>query len=448
MAGATTGAAMFHNPIPLAAYLGREYGSKLAQGEAWDPVGAKHAMDKMCRALWAAEDSGYLQRYVVCGIPCLGVAGLPGLDRVPQWPELEIAYERSPIMYNTTVKGSKVHIDKTQMAAFLFDNGVPVMTSSELEQQLGWELSKQFPLLHCRCNGKTSASGKTQTVTLEDGYLKNLKPGDARFSIRIDEDFNVYAKDPHMYEYKVKCVILAALGLDAKKIPGLIHHVKIEKVKQGSIEVVLVIGLVVLAVAAFVGFYSATPRPAPCRRAARHATVLVPNVPTASTQTPPMIRRTLSSMSIQSSSDGSFELVGHLTPVQKCYLRNSLFQKDYGEYIEAKRLSVDSEVLGISRGSSDVPKKLRVMSKVEHGPAMRELVTLHTDQSVLTITANHRVAIEGDDGLQTEAEAGTLSRGMYVFCGNRRKQLTRVNMWSSRVEAGICTCREIIGQHR
>lgn len=146
-----------------------------------------------------------------------------------------------------------------------------------------------------------------------------------------------------------------------------------------------------------------------------------------------------SSGSNNNSSGDDWEVVVHVSPTPACYLRDTLFQTEFEQYIKAKNLRVDSEVLGISG------QKLRVMSKVEHGRAMRELVTLHTAQAVLSITADHRVAVKVEgSSFPKEAEAGQLRRDMHVFCGCRPQKLTKVVRWQSQVEAGCTESRRCL----
>ena len=437
--------AVSHNPI-FAAPAGYVFGQHLAQGDVQNPmlVGTKRGLHKMCEAVWAAEDAGYLKHYRICGVPCLGVAGLskffetyedfqPEPEPQPQaWPQPE--RRGFPIVYPTKMEreGRQFRIHQSQVTAFLLDNQIPVMVSAELVKHLGRELAKVLPVLHCRCIGKYSIQGQTQVATLGQDHSQGLRPGDSKFEIRIDEEFHEYAKDPSKYEDKLKRSILKALGLDAVNISGVERHIKIVQVKQGSVMAWVAIGLVVFAVATFATYYGhtsrprsncATPTPPP-----RATYVLVPSP--ALPPAPPVIRRQVSDISLSASSDGSFELVGHVSPARKCYLGKTLFQTDFDEYIEARELKVNSDVLGISG------QKIRIMSKMVHGRCRRDLVTMHTSQGILTVPADHRVAIEGPNGVATEEDAAMLQQGMFVFCGRRRHQLTRVMEWQRDVEAG------------
>ena len=397
----------------------------------------------------AAEDAGYLKQSQVCGIPCLVPAYFckkdpePALQDLPEFKSPDgVTMGQLPIIYQSTVEGLKFRIHESQIAAFLLDNGIRMMTGAEeMEKHLYQNLSTILPVLDCRCIAKYSISGKTQVATL-GGKSDGLKPGDAKFRIRIDEDFVNYAKDPAGYENKVKSAILEAMGLDAEKYPAAKHHIKIKTVEPGSVVVFLIIGACVLAAAgitALLGaWYRRSAPSSPKSPESSSNTTTLPPFCLTTTPNSSRLRRQVANISLTTSSEGSFEITGHFVPARKCYLRNTLFQKSFGEYVEAHRLQVGSEVLG--RMTNNEISKMQVMSKVEHGRCMRNLVTLHTAQATLTITADHRVAIIGDTGIRTEAEARTLRRGMQVYVGDRTQELTRVTKYSSNVEAGSDLC--------
>ena len=386
--------------------------------------------------LAAAEDAGYLKRPELLRAYFRKKAPQPALQELPEVKGLDrVTVTKLPIIYRSTVDGLTFRIHDSQLAAFLLDNGIRMMArAEEMEKHLHKNLSTILPVSDCRCIEKYSLHGKTEMASLggESGGLK-LAPGDTKFRIRIDEDFVKYTNDPAAYEDKLKSAILQAMGLDAEKYPAAKYHIKIEKVEQGSVVVGVVIGLCLFALAAVPDWWapSSTGTTSTSKEATRPARQPAPPLCLTATPNNGLLRREVSDLSLAASSDGSFEITGHFVPSRGCYLPGTLFQKSFGEYVEARALQVDSEVLGTSGN------KMRVMSKVEHGLCKRDLVALHTAQAVLTITADHRVAIEGDTGIRTEAEAGKLHRGMKVYVGNRPQELTRISTFSSKVEAGI-----------
>ena len=261
---------------PFAAYC---YGKELATNpETYDPFHLRPGLEvtSICiDSLRDLYDRGCLKHCLIDNIPCLRRPGLN--EEEPEehfgrsavlneqqtfdWHmQLEEDLRKMPIVYKTEKLGSRVRIAKEEIPSFLLDNGISFMNAEDLAEHLKSNLSAQFPILECECISKYSMKGKQLVGSLvsSSDNMAGLKPGDARYRIKINQNFSEYLEDPKAYEQKLKEAIVEALGLDPTKIPAIKKHIKIENVRAGSIEVYVVVGIVVVVACAFMtalGYY-------------------------------------------------------------------------------------------------------------------------------------------------------------------------------------------------
>ena len=112
------------------------------------------------------------------------------------------------------------------------------MDAELLQEHLKTKLSEVLPISDCTCEAKYSISGKVVATKLgSSNSMEGLKPGEARYRIRIDEDFSKYTANPSAYEEALKEHILQALGVDPVKIPGAKKQIRVEEVYEGSVQV-------------------------------------------------------------------------------------------------------------------------------------------------------------------------------------------------------------------
>lgn len=363
---------VIHAPVASLVAVGAGgylYGKTLATVDdpACDPIGLQPRLETISKCVDSLEDRGYLQRYHACGVECLGVAGLPfekvdvGGPMVP--PVGTCDFAPRPILYESTKIGSKVHIAKEHVPAFLLDNGVALMEAEELGEHLKSRMSTSFPISECKCVGKFDIRCKPVVASLDSSSMQGLGPGDARYRIHIDQPFASYTSDRVGYEERLKDAIMEALGLDSGKIPGVKKHIKIETVRAGSVIVEVVIGLVVVALAAVaLGF---------CTWAGYHAyrkfqtwRCKFPRKQGSSTgptmSTPPNANteeRAATHVSVRSLGDEDWEAVLHLHHATKCYLPDTLFRTPEGRFVQASHLQVNDVLRGIDG------QDIRVMNK-------------------------------------------------------------------------------------
>lgn len=103
----------------------------------------------------------------------------------------------------------------------------------------------------------------------------------------------------------------------------------------------------------------------------------------------------------------------------KCFLPATLFQASSDVYLCAEKVEVGQQVLGVT-GSI-----LTVTASRKYPPRKREVVELRThDTPSLLVTADHRVVVQGDEGLEDHL-AGDLRLGMKVVCNDGKpRELT------------------------
>lgn len=247
--------------LPVVPGLAYWYGQKLATDpNPCDPLCLRPKLERMSRSIDSLKDlydRGMLMSYMKDSIECLVRPGLSE-RQVRERPEpRSVELCKMPILYKTKTVGSKVYIAKEDIPAFLQDNGIPMMNAEEVGDHLKSKLAAYFPISEVSCVGKYNIHGKVAVGSLgSPNNMAGLKPGEARYKIKINEDFSKYTKDPAAYEKKVTESILQALGLDYTKIPGVKKHVKVEYAQQGSVEAVVLIAMQVIAPAALAGFMS------------------------------------------------------------------------------------------------------------------------------------------------------------------------------------------------
>ena len=243
-------------PVGLAYWYGKKLDTD--PNPACDPLCLRPNLERMSRSIDALKDlydRGMLMSYMMDSIECLGRPGLSE-RQVRERPEpLSVELCKMPILYKTKTVGSKVYIAKEDIPAFLQDNGIPMMNAEEVGDHLKSKLAAYFPISEFSCVGKYNIHGKVVVGSLgSPNNMAGLKPGEARYKIKINEDFSKYTADPLAYEKKLKECILQALGLDHTKIPGAKKQIKVEYAKEGCVEIGLLICLGVIAAAALVGF--------------------------------------------------------------------------------------------------------------------------------------------------------------------------------------------------
>ena len=342
-----------------AAYL---YGRKLATdpNPALDPVGLRPKLEAFSKSIDALVDCGYLSHYRIVGIECLGVARLNFLTEVERKPRVSALlptgdFHQEPVMYKTKTLHNRVHIAKEEIPAFLLDNGFPVMDAESFCKHLKTELSAVLPISDCTCEGKYSISGKVVATKLgSSNSMEGLKPGEARYTIRIDEDFSKYTADPLAYEETLKEHILQALGLDPIKIPGAKKQIRIEEVREGSVRVTIVISLCMVAAVALIfafSYYSGRISTSPHEINGHKRLGLSVLTQDEGSSAPPSpadsTRRLLTHVELRSWED-DWEVVGYFDETQKCYLPDTLFRiPDQVGYRTASELRENDKVAGI-----------------------------------------------------------------------------------------------------
>lgn len=143
----------------------------------------------------------------------------------------------------------------------------------------------------------------------------------------------------------------------------------------------------------------------------------------------PLVRRPLAEVRlVNHPNDDGWEIVGQIDTRPKCFLTSTIFQTSMDTYATAAKLKEYDTVLSASG------KQLTVVSKEVHGKSRRKLVTIITAQSVLTVTADHRVVVQGGAGIPTEKPAVDLRAGDYVYCGLRAQKVSRVVPFEKAVE--------------
>ena len=362
-------------PLAIAARTAYWYGRKLAldPNPSWDPMHLRPKLEDLSKGIDSLIDRGCLKHYRIGGVQCLGLPGLP-LEEVGQ-SQMAATYcttfKKPFVLYKTKVVQSvqsRVHIAKEEIPAFLLDNGFPLMDAEELAQHLMSKLSKVLPITECVCVGKYSIKGKQVVGSLGSNNVKDLKAGEARYKIRIDEDFSKYTADPTAYEEKLKEHILESLGLDHVKIPGVKKHIKIEKVWEGSVWVQFTLGFGLVAAGALIfllTYYamsrqhrpneSKTPSPISVLTDERNGSgpqnLLDPTSPSS------CLRRPLTHVQLRSLNDDDWEVVGYFHETPKCYLPDTLFRlPDNKGYKTASQLHENDIVVGIDG------QQIRVMS--------------------------------------------------------------------------------------
>ena len=361
-------------PLVAVCFVGGYYhGKTLATvlDPACDPIGLRPRLEKISKCVDSLEDRGWFQRYRVCGVECLGVPWLP-FEKVdvdgPMIPPVGTCdFAPRPILYESRKIGSKVHIAKEHVPAFLLDNGVPLMEAEEFGELLKSRMSTSFPITECKCVGKFDIRSKPVVTSLDSSSMKGLGPGDARYRIRIDQPFASYTSDPVGYEERVKDAVMEALGLESVKIPGVKKQIKIEEVREGSIIVDVVIRLVLVAIAVVTlgwdGYHTyRIPRTWRCNFPRQEGSSSQQTGPTMST--PPNIslgsdteERASTHVALQSVGDEDWQLVLHLHPAAKCYLPDTLFRTPEGRFVQASHLQENDVLRGIDG------QEIRVMNR-------------------------------------------------------------------------------------
>lgn len=438
------GTATLLAPAAIPVGLAYWYGKKLATdpNPACDPLCLRPKLERMSRSIDSLKDlydRGMLMSYMKDSIACLGRPGLSE-QQVRERPELrseELC--KMPILYKTKTVGSKVYIAKEDIPAFLQDNGIPMMNAEEVGDHLKSKLAAYFPISEFSCVGKYNIHGKVVVGSLgSPNNMAGLKPGEARYKIKINEDFSKYTADPLAYETKLKECILQALGLDHTKIPGAKKQIKVEYAKEGCVEIGLSVCLGVLAAAALVVFiaYYRNRGGEPNQMQALHACIQEspsgPQIPESqdggsvfSSQSPMSpsnsTRRLLRHVEFRNlghdDNDG-WELVGYLHESTRCYLPETLFRTPRGGVMTARQLREGDQVAGVDR-------ILEVVCKEVLQSRRRSLQTLRTAQAEITVTSSHRVVVFEND-LRSERRAGDLRDGDILLCGTRRQRLMRV----------------------
>ena len=324
----------------------------------------------MCRSIDSLNDlydRGMLTRCIVDSVECLRRPNLGALQAHDPPQPCIVDLPKMPILYQTKTVGSKVYIAKEEIPAFLQDNGLGIMNAEEVASHLESKLEAYFPISECKCLGKYNIHGKVVAGSLgSPNDMAGLKPGEARYKIKINEDFSKYTEDPAAYEQKVKEGILQALGLDPAKIPGAKKHIKIEDAKEGCIDMRIVISLVLIVVPplmVFLGFRAHQWVRKQPRVQSLH--VLVQDSPSGlqipqqqdgsvfSSQSPVSpsnsTRRVLSHFEFQSHGDDDWVFVGHLHESSRCYLPETLFRTPGGGVKTARQLQEDDHVEGLDR---------------------------------------------------------------------------------------------------
>lgn len=345
---------------------GYSYGKTLATvlDPTCDPIGLRPRLEKISKCVDSLEHRGWLQRYRLCGVECLGAAGLP-FEKVdvggPMIPPVGTCdFAPRPILYESRKIDSKVHIAKEHVPAFLLDNGVALMEAEELGELLKSRMSKSFPISECKCVCKFDIRSKPVVGSLNSG----LEPGDARYRIRIDQPFASYTSDPVGFEERLKDAIMEALGLHSIKLPGVKKRIKIEAVREGSVIVEVVIGLLLVALSMLVvtwaGYHAS--RIIRCTLYGKQGSpsqqtgpdmATGPNISSGSD----IEERACTHVSARSLGDDDWEVVNHLHSAPKCYLPDTLFRTQEGKLVQASHLQVNDVLRGIEG------QDIRVMSK-------------------------------------------------------------------------------------
>lgn len=354
--------------------VGYHYGKALATvlDPACDPIGLRPRLEKISECVDSLEHRGWLQRYRLCGVECLGAAGLP-LEKVdvggPMIPPVGTCdFAPRPILYESRKIGSKVHIAKEHIPAFLLDNGVALMEAEELGELLKSRMSKSFPISECTCVGKFDIRSKPVVASLDSSSMKGLGPGDARYRIRINQPFASYTSDPVGYEERLKDAIMEALGLDSIKLPGVKKLIKIEAVREGSIIVDVVIGLLLVVLVVLLALLGIWVGYHAYRSFGTFSTFSTfrwksnRSEGSSSRQTRPDTNsdteeRASTHVSVRSLGDEDWEVVLHLHHATKCYLPDTLFRTPEGRLVQASHLQVNDVLRGIDG------QDIRVMNK-------------------------------------------------------------------------------------
>jgi len=125
----------------------------------------------------------------------------------------------------------------------------------------------------------------------------------------------------------------------------------------------------------------------------------------------------------------SFEVVEprHDHAERTCFLKQrTVFLSAAGEWKNVAALQVGDMI----RGSAD--RAVEVMFKKEYPKRRCKLVTLRTSTAELTVTSDHRVAMQG--GTRSEKFAGEVEPGDHVWCGSKPQRVDKVLKFMQRAE--------------